>query len=98
MADPFPPAPEPQPPGAVGIPVSDMPMYDKTLAEARSTGSVGISALPHKPTMTEMLQQKRNFLAAQLADVDAALEQMRIQKDAAALIDAITKASPRQEY
>jgi hypothetical protein len=82
-----------------GIPAApEMPMYEKTLAEARGVGSVPVSALPHRPTVTEMLVAKKNHLEHQLKIVNEALNQANIQKDAMALIDSIAKAQIRQEY
>jgi hypothetical protein len=80
------------------MPGPPMPMYDKTLAQAMQQGSVEVSALAHRPTVTEMLLAKKHHLEHQLIVVNEALEQAKANEGAMALIDSIAKTQIRQEY
>jgi hypothetical protein len=66
-----------------------MPMYEKTLAEY---GGLAQSAMPHRPTVTELLLHQKSALEQQLAQVNAALEKAAANKGAMELIDSIAKS------
>lgn len=78
---------------------SSMPMYEKTLAEVSQTGSIGISAIPGVPgglrlaTITEQLQNKKEFLERQLADINDALAKAQKAPDVMALLEALAKTN-----
>jgi hypothetical protein len=77
---------------------AEMPMYEKTLAELGQSGWVGVSAVPRRPTVTEMLLEKKRHLEYQLQMVNEALEKAKQESGAMGLIEALSKAHIRQEY
>lgn len=96
MDNPFEPEPDekfPEPP--------EMPMYEKTMAEARreeygiqqaSTAALaGADAHPHRPTITELLQHKKSHLEFELEQVNKALEIAKQNQGAMDLMDSIAK-------
>lgn len=89
---------EPQPAEVEGIPL-EHPMYEKTMAEIRATGSIGVSAIPGIPgglrlaTITEQLQNKKAFLETQLANINDALAKIQEQSTTMALLEALAKAN-----
>jgi hypothetical protein len=78
-------------------PAPEMLMYEETLAQAQ-TGSVEVSAMPHRPTVTEMLQHKKAQLEYQLSCVNAALLKAQQEQGAMELIDAIAKTRIKESY
>jgi hypothetical protein len=74
-----------------GPPPSEMPMYEKTLAEISPAGTLGISAIAHRPTITEVLQYRKANLLKELEQIDHALKVAEEQKGAMDLIDSIAK-------
>jgi hypothetical protein len=71
-----------------------MPMYEKTLAAESgiSYGGLAQSAMPHRPTVTELLLHQKSALEQQLAQVNRALELAAANKGAMDLIDGIAKS------
>jgi hypothetical protein len=79
-------------------PAPEMPMYEATLAQANAAGSVEVSAVPHRPTVTEMLQHKKAQLEYQLSCVNDALAKAKEQEGVMGLLDAIAKAQVEEHY
>ena len=69
----------------------EMPMYEKTMAEIEQTGSMGISATAHRPTLTELLKFRKADLEKELSQLNNAIAIATEQEGAMKLIDAIAK-------
>ena len=77
----------------------DMPMYRATLAQAQTQGLLGVSAVPTRMTVSEMLLERKTHLVRELAEIERAMALAKDNEGAMQLIDAITKSGvAKREY
>lgn len=68
-----------------------MPMYDAAIDKAYQADNSISAAVQHHPTVTEQLLYKKAFHEAELARINAALEQAKNNAPTMHLLDAIAK-------